>query len=43
MVDAIDDEAKGFYTYFNFEAYPADGLRMWMLMKDLLKTLAASL
>jgi predicted N-acetyltransferase YhbS len=39
IVDAIDDEAKSFYQKFDFEAYPADGLRMWLLLKDLLKTI----
>jgi predicted N-acetyltransferase YhbS len=43
IVDAIDDEAKEFYSKFDFEPYPADSLRMWLLMKDLLKTLAATL
>jgi len=39
VVDAIDEEAKGFYRQFDFEPYPADGLRMWLMMKDLIKTL----
>lgn len=39
IVDAIDEEAKKFYSSFDFEPYPADSLRMWLLMKDLLKTL----
>jgi predicted N-acetyltransferase YhbS len=42
IVDAIDDEAKQFYGKFDFEPYPADSLRMWLLMKDLLKSLAAA-
>jgi len=39
IVDAIDDKAKLFYSDFDFEPYPADGLRMWLLVKDLLKTI----
>ena len=38
IVDAIDNDAQKFYTDFDFEPYPADGLRMWLLLKDLLKT-----
>ena len=39
IVDALDDQAKSFYTKFDFEAFPPDSLRMWLLLKDLLKTL----
>ena len=39
VVDAIDDDAKKFYAAFDFQPYPADSLRMWLLMKDLLRTL----
>lgn len=39
IVDAIDDEAKRFYTGFDFEPYPADELRMWLLMKDIIASL----
>ncbi|MDZ4836478.1 MAG: GNAT family N-acetyltransferase [Candidatus Melainabacteria bacterium] len=39
IVDAIDDEAKKFYTGFDFVPFPADTLRMWLLMKDLMATL----
>jgi predicted N-acetyltransferase YhbS len=42
IVDAIDDDAKAFYRSFDFEPYPADSLRMWLLVKDLLKTLRLS-
>jgi predicted N-acetyltransferase YhbS len=42
IVDAIDEEAKNFYRTFDFEPYPPDTLRMWLLMKDLLKTLDAA-
>jgi predicted N-acetyltransferase YhbS len=41
IVDAIDEEAKRFYMGFDFEPYPADGLRMWLLMKDLIASLKA--
>lgn len=41
IVDAIDADAKKFYSGFDFEPYPADGLRMWLLMKDLIATLRA--
>ena len=39
VVDAIDDEAKSFYSKFDFEPWPIDGMRMWLLMKDLMATL----
>lgn len=39
IVDAIDDEAKSFYGKSDFEPFPPDGLRMWLLLKDLLKTI----
>jgi hypothetical protein len=42
IVDAIDEEAKNFYRTLDFEPYPPDTLRMWLLMKDLLKTLDAA-
>jgi predicted N-acetyltransferase YhbS len=41
IVDAIDEEAKEFYTGFDFEPYPADELRMWLMMKDLTVSLKA--
>ncbi len=41
IVDAIDEEAVKFYTGFDFEPCPADGLRMWLLMKDLIASLKA--
>lgn len=41
IVDAIDEEAVKFYSGFDFEPYPADGLRMWLLMKDLIASLKA--
>jgi GNAT superfamily N-acetyltransferase len=42
IVDAIDEEAKVFYSGFDFVPFPADALRMWLLMKDLVKTLRAA-
>lgn len=39
MVDALNEKAKSFYTEFDFVPFPEDSLRMWLLMKDLLKTL----
>lgn len=42
VVDAIDEEAKEFYRGFDFEPWPIDGLRMWLMMKDLLATLNAT-
>lgn len=39
VVDAIDEKAKEFYRDFDFEPFPADALRMWLLLKDLLKTI----
>ncbi|HEY9676769.1 MAG TPA: GNAT family N-acetyltransferase [Drouetiella sp.] len=39
VVDAIDADAKGFYSSFDFEPYPADSLRMWLLMKDLIASI----
>lgn len=39
IVDALNEEAKQFYLKFDFEPFPPDSLRMWLLMKDLLKTL----
>jgi predicted N-acetyltransferase YhbS len=42
VVDAINDEAKTFYEKFNFEVWPIDGLRMWLMMKDIVSTLRAT-
>ena len=42
IVDAIDEEAKKFYSGFDLVPFPADALRMWLLIKDLLKTLKAA-
>lgn len=38
VVDAKDEESKLFYKRFDFEFWPLDSLRMWILMKDLRKT-----
>lgn len=43
IVDAIDEEAKKFYSGFDFAPFPADSLRMWLLMQDLMKTIKASM
>lgn len=42
VVDAIEDKARSFYSEFDFESFPADSLRMWLLMKDLQKTISSS-
>lgn len=42
VVDAIDNEAKQFYSQFGFTPWPIDGLRMWLLMKDLQATLRSA-
>lgn len=42
VVDALDEEAKSFYAHFDFEAWPVDGFRMLILLKDLLKSLEAA-
>jgi predicted N-acetyltransferase YhbS len=38
IVDALDEETKAFYTAFDFESFPSDSFRMWLLMKDLLNS-----
>ena len=42
VVDALDIDARNFYRQFDFEPWPVDGLRMWLLMKDLQATLKAA-
>ncbi len=37
LVHAKDDNAKGFYTHFNFEPSPSDPYHLLLIMKDLLK------
>lgn len=39
VVDAIDEQAKAYYTRFDFEPWPVDSFRMWLMMKDLIKTI----
>ncbi len=39
VVDAKDDNAKAFYARFDFRPWPVDALRMWLLVKDLKRTL----
>lgn len=41
VVDALDERAKQFCSSYDFVPWPVDGLRMWLLMKDLQKTLKA--
>lgn len=38
LVHAEDEEARGFYLRYGFEASPTDELHLLMLMKDLRKT-----
>lgn len=40
VVDAIDGEARESYSKFDFVEFPIDSLRMWLLVKDLMATLA---
>lgn len=42
VVDALDPDAKNFYHSFDFKPWPIDGLRMWLLMKDLMATIKAA-
>ncbi len=42
VVDAIDQEARASYRCFDFEPWPVDGLRMWLMMKDLLATIGGA-
>ena len=35
LVHAIDEDAKRFYLYFNFEVAPVDPMHLMLLMKDL--------
>jgi predicted N-acetyltransferase YhbS len=39
VVHAIDDKAKSFYERFDFEESPLGSRQLWLLMKDLRKTL----
>lgn len=39
VVDAKDHQAQRFYQQFDFEPWPVDALRMWLLLKDLRQTL----
>ncbi len=40
LVDAKDEDAKGFYTKFGFEPSPVDELHLMLLLKDLRKIVA---
>ncbi|HEY9785367.1 MAG TPA: GNAT family N-acetyltransferase [Candidatus Obscuribacterales bacterium] len=39
VVDAIDQQAKEFYLRYGFEASPIDEMRLFLLMKDVKRTL----
>jgi GNAT superfamily N-acetyltransferase len=39
LVHAIDDAARRFYQYFNFEPSPVDPFQLMLLLKDLRKAL----
>jgi hypothetical protein len=39
LVHALDDEAKAFYTRYDFEPSPVDDMTLMLLMKDVRKTL----
>lgn len=38
VVDALDDEAAGFYTQYGFVRWPADNLKLFAPVKDLQAT-----
>ena len=39
LVDAINEHAQNFYRQYNFEPWPIDNFRLYMLMKDVRKSL----
>ena len=39
MVHAIDDAARKFYEYFNFDPSPIDPFQLMLLLKDVRKAL----
>lgn len=39
IVDAKDDAARRFYEHFNFEGFPEDSRRLFLLIKDLRKSI----
>jgi len=41
IVDAKNAAARRFYEHFNFEAFPEDNKRLFLLIKDLRKSLTA--
>jgi GNAT superfamily N-acetyltransferase len=41
LVHAIDEQARGFYERFDFEACPGDALHLMLLTKDLRRMLGA--
>lgn len=43
LVHAIDDDARQFYEHFGFEASPADKYHLYLLTKDIKKTVGKML
>lgn len=43
LVHAMDDEARAFYEHFGFEPSPVDPLQLFLLMKDLRRSLHGNL
>ena len=39
LVHAKDDQSKTFYKYFGFESSPIDQFHLYLLLKDIKKTL----
>jgi GNAT superfamily N-acetyltransferase len=39
MVHAIDDQARRFYEYFNFDPFPIDRFQLMLMLKDVRKAL----
>jgi len=40
VANAINEKARAFYQQFNFQSWPTDSFRLYLLMKDLRKSLA---
>lgn len=36
VLDALDEDAKSFYSKFDFQTWPVDQLRMWLPIQDVL-------
>jgi hypothetical protein len=39
LVHAVDEEAKGFYEHYGFEASPSDPMNLQYLVKDIKATI----